>query len=77
MLAGGIRENAPLVRARICQGLRFLGVDLSEARNANNAAVISADNSRVIVRVIRADEAVIIAKAVAAVLGSNPTVTGR
>ena len=71
VFAGGIGENAPLVRARICQGLGFLGIDLSEARNANNAAVISADGSRITVRVIRTDEAVVIAKAVAAVLNKS------
>ena len=41
VFAGGIGENAPVVRARICEGLSFLGVELNEARNAENAAVIS------------------------------------
>jgi acetate kinase len=70
VFAGGIGENAPMVRARICQGLGFLDIGLSEARNANNAAVISTEGSRVTVRVIRTDEAVMIAKAVAGILGS-------
>jgi hypothetical protein len=30
--AGGIGENAPVVRARTCEGLRFLGIELSEKR---------------------------------------------
>ena len=33
VFAGGIGEHAPPVRARICEGLGFLGVELSEARN--------------------------------------------
>ena len=41
VFAGGIGENAPVVRARICEGLSFLGVELDEARNAETAAVIS------------------------------------
>jgi acetate kinase len=34
VFAGGIGENAPLVRARICEGLGFLGIELNTARNA-------------------------------------------
>jgi len=30
----GIGENAPSVRARICDGLGFLGIELEEKRNA-------------------------------------------
>ena len=38
VFAGGIGENAPTVRARICDGLGFLGIELEEKRNAANAA---------------------------------------
>src|SRR5664279_1136086 len=47
VFAGGIGENAPLVRARICDGLGFLGIELNEPRNAQAAGVISTDASRV------------------------------
>ena len=33
---GGMGENSPLVRARICDGLEFLGVTLDEKQNAAN-----------------------------------------
>ncbi|MFN8488701.1 MAG: acetate/propionate family kinase [Caldilineaceae bacterium] len=56
VFSGGIGENAPAIRAGICAGLEFLGLTLDEARNTTNAAVISADNSRVAVRVIPTDE---------------------
>src|SRR5664280_3004158 len=36
VFAGGIGENAPTVRARICDGLGFLGVKLEEKQNAAN-----------------------------------------
>ena len=36
IFAGGIGENAPLVRARICEGLGFLGIELEEKQNATN-----------------------------------------
>jgi acetate kinase len=69
VFAGGIGENAPLVRARICLGLGFLGLELNETRNAANAGVISADTSRVTVRVIRTNEELVIARSVCRVLG--------
>jgi acetate kinase len=68
VFAGGIGENAPLVRARICDGLGFLGIELSEARNAKTAGVISTDASRATVRVIRTDEDLMIARSVSCVL---------
>ena len=69
VFAGGIGENAPPVRARICEGLGFLGIELSASRNAVTAPVISTDASRVTVRVIRTDEEVMIARSVRRVLG--------
>jgi len=53
-----------VVRARICQGLSFLGIELDEKRNAQTAAVISAENSPATVRVIRTDEEMMIARSV-------------
>jgi acetate kinase len=69
VFAGGIGENAPTVRARICDGLGFLGIELDEKRNAANESVISAAASRVAVRVIRTDEERMIAETVCRVLG--------
>ena len=68
VFAGGIGENAPLVRARICEGLSFLGVDLNESHNAETAGVISTDGSGVTVRVIRTDEELMIARSVCRIL---------
>jgi acetate kinase len=69
VFAGGIGENAPQVRARICDGLGFLGIKLSSIRNAKSSALISPDTSRVAVRVIHTDEELMIAKSVCRVLG--------
>jgi acetate kinase len=69
VFAGGIGENGSLVRARICEGLDFLGIKLHEARNAENAAMISADGARVTIRVIRTDEELMIARSVRRLLG--------
>ena len=69
VFAGGIGENAPIVRTRICEGLEFLGIALEEKRSAANEGVISADSSKVSVRVIRTDEEWMIASTVCRVLG--------
>jgi acetate kinase len=69
VFAGGIGENAPVVRARICEGLGFLGIELEESQNAANAGVISTPASRVAVRVIHTDEEQMIAETVCRVLG--------
>lgn len=64
VFAGGIGENAPLIRERICADLAFLGIKLHRGRNAKNAALSSTDTSRVAVRVIRTDEELMIARSV-------------
>jgi acetate kinase len=69
VFAGGIGENAPAVRARICEGLGFLGIELDQKRNAANEGEISAVAGRVTVRVIRTDEELTIARTVCRVLG--------
>jgi acetate kinase len=68
VFAGGIGENAPIVRTRICAGLEFLGIELEKKQNQAGAAVISAPDSRVAVRVIHTDEELMIAKSVCRVL---------
>ena len=56
LFSGGIGEHAAPVRARICEGLEFLGIELDSRRNAGNESVISSASSRVVVRVIATDE---------------------
>ena len=71
VFAGGIGENAPVIRARICEGLGFLGIKLDQARNEGGETVISAEASRVDVRVIPTDEEMMIAKTVRRVLAQG------
>ncbi|MFA5913822.1 MAG: acetate/propionate family kinase [Burkholderiales bacterium] len=73
VFAGGIGENAAPIRERICDGLGFLGVELEQERNVKHAPLISADSGRVKVRVIRTDEALIIARSVTRVLNLGST----
>jgi acetate kinase len=74
VFSAGIGENCPSIRARICDGLDFLGIELNPKRNAKNAPLISPDAGRVKVRVIRTDEELMIARSVCRVL---ELVTGK
>ena len=66
LFAGGIGENAPSIRARICAGLEWLGVELNAARNEATVGgaegLISADGSRIEVWVVPTDEELLIAR---------------
>jgi acetate kinase len=72
VFAGGIGENSAVIRARICEGLGFLGVELEAGRNRAQEAIISTPGSRVTVRVIRTDEELQIATSVARLLTGQP-----
>jgi acetate kinase len=69
VFSGGVGENSPVVRARICSGLSFLGVTLDSRRNGRNAAIISTAAGPVTVRVIAANEELMLAKLAMQVLG--------
>jgi acetate kinase len=70
VFAAGIGENAPVIRTRICEGLGFLGIELDEKRNSENAYLISTDAARVKVHVIHTDEEFIIAQIVSRMIGT-------
>ena len=69
VFAGGIGENAAEIRARICDDLGHLGVELDPARNQANAPVITTDASTATARIIRTDEELHIAQSVISLLG--------
>ncbi len=62
VFTGGIGENAPVIRRRICDGIEFMGVRLDPDRNGRNEAVISSDQSAVTVRVMKTNEELMIAR---------------
>jgi acetate kinase len=66
VFAGGIGENAPVIRARICEGMEFLGIELDQTRNTGNEDTIS--TGRASVRVIHTDEELMIARSVCRIL---------
>ena len=71
VFAGGIGENCPSIRRRICEGLDFLGLKVDEKLNKTGARVISAPRSRTSIQVIRTDEELMIARSVGAQLKST------
>jgi acetate kinase len=69
VFTGGIGENAPVIRERVCRGLGFLGVDLDERRNLNNESTISTEDSWVTIQVVKTNEELMIARHVQRLLG--------
>ena len=69
VFAGGIGESTPVVRARICSGLAFLGLELDATRNMAGEGVISTGKAGVIVRVMQTDEESMIAQMVCRSMG--------
>jgi acetate kinase len=62
IFTAGVGENAPTIRWRICGGMEFLGIHLDPSRNDANAPIISQEDSPCIVRVMRTDEDLMIAR---------------
>ncbi|MBV7378021.1 acetate/propionate family kinase [Maritimibacter dapengensis] len=68
VFTGGIGENAAPIRAQVCRGLGWLGIELDEDRNDSGETVISANRSSTRVLVIPTDEERVIARATAALV---------
>jgi acetate kinase len=66
IFTGGIGENSAEVRAKICEGLEWLGLELDATRNAEHhngrEGMISKDGSRLTAYVIPTDEELLIAR---------------
>ncbi len=65
VFTGGIGENAVFVRAKTCEGLEFLGIELDAKRNKEGSCketLISTDAGRVKVLVVPTDEELVIAE---------------
>ena len=62
VFTGGMGENAPKIRQRICEGLEFLGVSLDPVQNGHSARLISAHTSKAGVHVIHTNETLTIAR---------------
>lgn len=70
VFTAGIGENAPTIRARVCEAARWLGVEADPAANAGGGPRISTPASRVAAWVLSTDEEAMIAHHVRAVLST-------
>jgi len=68
VFSGGIGEQAPLIRAQICEGLDYMGVALDSDANQQNSFLISSPWANVGVHVIPTDEAITISRQVLATI---------
>jgi len=65
VFTGGIGENSPQVRAKICAGMEWAGIEIDENRNRvtiGKEGLISRDSSKVAVYGIPTDEELLIAR---------------
>jgi acetate kinase len=71
VFTGGIGENSPEIRRRVCQGLIWAGVELDHSRNAGGEERISAAAAQIAVYAIRTDEERVIAREAERLLASG------
>jgi acetate kinase len=62
IFTGGIGENAPEIRKRICEGMGHLGLAVDTRANEAGAPLISSGESRAAIRVIPTNEELMIAR---------------
>lgn len=62
VFTAGIGENSAAIRARVCRGAEWLGVELDPAANDRGGPLLSTPASRVAVWVLRTDEERMIAR---------------
>jgi acetate kinase len=78
VFTGGIGENSPEIRARICAGLEWAGFSLDDRRNKRMVGLegqISGDESRLHVFVIPTDEELLIARDTVRCISEAPHVS--
>jgi acetate kinase len=72
IFTGGIGENEWRIRKRVVEALSYLGAELNEEDNILNREIISSRGSRVLVKVKRTNEELMIAREVYRLIGGSP-----
>ena len=62
VFTAGIGERSPEIRARICDGCEFLGIEIDPKLNGENASTISTARSKVVIRIVKTNEEAMIAR---------------
>ncbi len=73
VFTAGVGENAPPIRAAVCEASRWLGIEIDAAANAATAETISRASGRVSVHVIPTNENLMIARHTRGLLACNST----
>jgi acetate kinase len=71
VFSGGIGENAPEIRKRICKDFNYLNIQLDEEKNTKNEWLISSIKSKIKVYVIPTNEELMIANDTMQLLNAN------
>ena len=69
IFTGGIGENAPVIREKVCEKFTWLGLELDKSNNCQNSLTISSKKSAVDVYVLPTNEELVIAQHTCNVLG--------
>jgi len=75
VFTGGIGENSPEIRARICQGMEWAGLRIDAARNEQTVGregAISTDDSKLLAYAIPTDEELLIARDTVRIILGKP-----
>ena len=75
IFTGGIGENSPEIRARICEGMEWAGLTIDAAKNQQTVGregLISTDDSRLLAYAIPTDEELLIARDTVRVILGEP-----
>jgi acetate kinase len=62
IFTGGIGENSSFIRKKVCHGLKFLAMDIEDEKNESGKAIISSEKSSIIVRIVKTNEELMIAR---------------
>ncbi|GJM15998.1 MAG: acetate kinase [Thermodesulfobacteriota bacterium] len=71
IFTGGIGENSPEIRKRICSEMEFLGIQLNLSKNETNSSIISIAGTPTTVRVIKTNEELMIARHTYCIINKN------
>jgi len=72
VFTAGIGENSAMVRAKICERLSWLGVEIDTTANAAHATLISTKSSKISVHVVATNEELVIANATKGLIIDGP-----
>lgn len=72
VFTAGIGEHSPEIRRRVCEGVRWLGIDIDHAANQAGKTCLTAPASRVSAWMVPTDEDLMIARHTRKVLGWHP-----